>query len=589
MRAGTVAEPSPREVPCVIDHLHRDMAVAEDARAGRFTHAGVTLELGRRPDWIAGGLSGDEEWRIEWVKLYEGLDMAHAYALTGDEDHLEAWQDLVEAFCDQVPVGHDSSDVSARRLQNWLYAWQRFAAAPSFGGLRPGLAARLVERVDADAAHLSAHLTPERNHRTMELYTLLLAGLALGRPAMAAGALDELGRNAESDILEDGVQRERSTDYHCIVLRSLLGAIDCARRFAMTPPDALVDRADRACDFALHVQRPDGTTPSLSDGDVGDFRILLEFGGELLGRDDLLWAATGGRRGAPPRRRMVTFPAGGYSVQRSGWGEGDRPYGQERLAILDHGPLGDGGHGHYDQLSVELVGAGRTLVVDPGRFTYAEEGGWRAWFKGTAAHNTVCVDDLDQTPYRRGKPKGPAPSARLVGRVDAPGVDLVVAEARSPRHDAVHARHLALVDGDYWVVHDRMRAPTPHHYAARWHLTPEAWGRVVVETDPGQTSVQAPGVTLIVPRGCGAVAIEDGWVSAEYGVKHPAPVVVVESDGAGDADLLTVIVPRDRRARAAVALSGPEAAVTVVLSRGGHRVRWACGESPAVGCRRLPW
>ena len=38
--------------------------------------------------------------------------------------------------------------------------------------------------------------------------------------------------------------------------------------------------------------------------------------------------------------------------------------------LMDAGPIGDGGHGHYDQLSVELVAGGRALVVDPGRFTY---------------------------------------------------------------------------------------------------------------------------------------------------------------------------------------------------------------------------
>ncbi len=77
-----------------------------------------------------------------------------------------------------MPVGHDTSDVSARRLQNWLYAWQRFAADPDFAGLRPGLADLLVSRITADAAYLAEHLTAERNHRTLELYALLLVALA---------------------------------------------------------------------------------------------------------------------------------------------------------------------------------------------------------------------------------------------------------------------------------------------------------------------------------------------------------------------------------------------------------------------------
>ena len=121
----------PRDRPClarsicVIDHLHRDIAVAEAARSPADSSTSApTLDLGRVPDWIDGGLADDVEWRIEWVKLYEGLDLAHAYALTGDDDHLTAWEDLVESFCDQVAVGVDALGRDGASLQNWLYAWQ---------------------------------------------------------------------------------------------------------------------------------------------------------------------------------------------------------------------------------------------------------------------------------------------------------------------------------------------------------------------------------------------------------------------------------------------------------------------------------
>ena len=106
----------------------------------------------------------------------------------------------------------------------------------------------------------------------------------------------------------------------------------------------------------------------------------------------------------------------------------------ERFLVFDCGPLGDGGHGHYDALSIEMA-SGRPLVVDPGRFTYCDDPPhWRRWFKSTAAHNTVTVDGLDQTPYHRGKPKGGmaraclaaaadrARSRRPVRRGDEPGV-----------------------------------------------------------------------------------------------------------------------------------------------------------------------
>jgi hypothetical protein len=75
--------PAVQPIVCVVDETRRDIAVAEAAVAGHFTHNAVTLALGPEPDWIGGGLGGDVEWRTEWVKANEGLDLAHAYALSG--------------------------------------------------------------------------------------------------------------------------------------------------------------------------------------------------------------------------------------------------------------------------------------------------------------------------------------------------------------------------------------------------------------------------------------------------------------------------------------------------------------------------
>jgi hypothetical protein len=532
----------PRRVVCVIDHLYRDLGLAESARRGRFNNAGVELDLGRAPDWVGGGLADDEEWRIEWVKLYVGLDLAHAYTITGDVDFLTTWEDLVEAFCDQVPVGFDKSDVSARRLQNWLYAWRRFADADHFHGLRDGLGERLADRIINDATHLRQHLTAERNHRTLELYALLIVGLSLPDhdSGLARFAIDELGRNLMTDVWSDGVHRECSTDYHCIALRSYLGAIANARAAGLDLPEGYLDRVCLAVDFAVHIQRPDGLIPSFSDGDNGDFRGLLELAHSLLDRDYLRWVATGGASGTPPACVDATFPVGGYLTARSGWGKGPTSYADERFMLMDVGPLGDGGHGHYDQLAIELHAGGHSLVVDPGRYTYADNP-WRHWFKGSAAHNTVTVDGLDQTPFRRGAPKNPTSQARLVRRTSMYDVDAIEAEATSPQHEVVHTRHVVFPGREYWVVHDHLSGTTSHRYEARWHLPADAEGRTEIERTMHQTTVRTPAGRLVVPASL-EVEVEPGWVSPSYGIKHPAPVVVVRARGIS-ADIITVLCP----------------------------------------------
>jgi hypothetical protein len=540
----------PRPVFCITKDVHNDRAVAEEVCAGRFTHAGITLDLGTDPDWLAADLPSDEEWRIEWSKFYYGLDLASAFAADGDVRFLHAWEQLVHSWIRKVGVGSDPSDVAARRMQNWTYAWSIFASAPNFPGLSDDLDDEILGCLTEHAHYVRSRLTEEvfRNHRTLELYALFIVALAFPQidrsSALLRFAISELHRTLREAFESDGVHRENSTHYHLVVLRSFLGARENVRRFELDVPDDFDALLERACDFALHCQRPDGVIPALSDADSAAYPEVLNLAASLLNRSDFGYAATAGREGTAPRRRYVTFPASGYFVQRSGWGTRNR-YVDERFLIFDCGPLGMGGHGHYDLLNVEIYAHGRPLIVDPGRYTYAEEGeNLRRWFKGTAAHNTVCVDGLDQTPYRRGRPGKHVATGSPAPRLSAPGFDVLEGRAESPCYDAVHTRRIFFVGDEYWIVEDTLEAERSHKYDLRWHLSSEAWASTEVREAEAGPVVVAPGVALAF-AGSDEIRLEPGWVSPKYGVKDPAPVVSVTARGS-DVRFLTVITPLGR-------------------------------------------
>jgi uncharacterized heparinase superfamily protein len=539
------ADLTPRPVHCVIAHLHQDRSLAEDACAGRFTELGLTIELGPEPDWLRGAFPADEEWRIAFGKFYVGLDLAAAFGQSGDRRYQRAWELLVTSWMAQVPLGAESTDTVARRMLNWIYAWSAFAQSQRFEGLTHGTDVLLADSLAAHADWLRENLTAARNHRTLELYALFIHALAL--PALDAGgellefAVRELGRNLESDFRSDGVHVEASTHYHLIVLRSFVGVRVNTRRFGVALPEGFDERLRAALEFAMHCHRPDGQIPALSDADSGSYAELLSLAAAELRRPDYLYVATSGALGAPPTQRNVSFPAAGYHVQRSGWGEGDSRFEDERFLIFDCGPVGDGGHGHYDLLSVELAAGGRPLVVDPGRFTYHEgDPNMRHWFKGTRAHNTVCVDDLDQTEYHRGKPKSAIAQGRLIARSQVRGLDVLWAEAASPRYDARHSRRVLFVDGDYWVFEDRLSAGLPHRYDLRWHLAPEASGNLELSAE--QRLVRVPGLLLAFAPGS-EIAIEEGWYAPRYGIRHAAPVVSAVIEDAADAAFITLVAP----------------------------------------------
>src|ERR1044072_3176632 len=165
-----------QRVFCVIENAYRDLRVADDVCEGIFTNAGLRLQFGTQPDWRTTSLPPDEEWRIEWYKFYYGLNLAHAFSQTSDEKYRRAWQQLVQSWIAQVPVGCDSSDVAARRIQNWIYAWNAFSL---FSDFEPEFEDQIVSSLAAQVSHLRNNVTAERNHRTLELYALFIAALAL--------------------------------------------------------------------------------------------------------------------------------------------------------------------------------------------------------------------------------------------------------------------------------------------------------------------------------------------------------------------------------------------------------------------------
>ena len=511
-----------RDVFCIIEHKYRDISIANEVCEGIFTFAGQTLRLGTQPDWLTTGLPEDDEWRIEWYKFYYGLDLAHAFAVTGKTKYRQAWMHLVQSWIAQVPVGLDSSDIAARRIQNWIYAWNLFSRECEFAA---DFEDQIVERLDAEVRHLRCNLSAERNHRTLELYALFIAALALpelDQDELLEFAVAELHRNLLTDVRPDGVHREQSTHYHMTALRSFLGARENARRFGLEFPASYDERLEKACEFLLHIQRPDGLIPALSDADTGNYSDLLELAALRV-----------------PAETCASFPDGGYFIQRSGWDA------DARYLVFDCGPIGDGGHGHYDLLSIEVAANGRPLIVDPGRFTYADSE-WRHRFKGTAAHNTVCVDDLDQVEYRRGKPKGPLAEGRLLERFTTPGLDILCGEVRSPAYEAIHTRRIFFVAGEYWLIVDSLRGSVPHKYDLRFHLTAQALNHCT--RIPG--GIRTPDMVL---SNCKWVATEGhpyrcslshGWISQRYGIKQAAPVVSFVSTGEANTDFYTLIAPR---------------------------------------------
>jgi hypothetical protein len=501
--------------------------------------------LGDEFNWLHNP-SPDLEWLILLHKFYYSRDLALAYDYSGDEGYANKWVALVGSWIAQVPDGFVNSQVTGRRLQQWLLAYHYFVPGRDCSAITAEFLLALLGSIQSQAVYLSRNLTPEGNHRTIELYAIFAVALVFPELSQSAELLvfaqHELLANLREDFLADGVQKELSTDYHHTVLKNFLRVRELADLNGLALPEGFDAVIRKALEFSIYAHKPDGWLPAINDGDDNSYLSLLRKAQRYYSSDVLSYVLSQGEQGKPPDHRSRLFADSGYCILRNDWVE--RPYADGRYLFFDCGDLGFGSHGHYDLLSFEMAAYGRSLIVDPGRYTYHEHDSdgvnWRHAFKGTAAHNTVMIDGKDQMAYQCHEPVGPQPRATVLTFESNHGFDFVHGRALSPLYEVDHQRSIFFAEAEYWIVSDVLLASEAHRYEQFFHLGPEAQG----QTEFQDQGISAPNLLIAQARRAEIeIGLKPGWVSLEYGVKQPAPVLSFRQECAGRGWFQTVLYP----------------------------------------------
>jgi len=365
-------------------------------------------------------------------------------------------------------------------------------------------------------------------------------------------------QEATRQTYPDGFNREQATDYHMFVLEMLL-ASSLATRLASKPMGAdLNDILQRMADALAATFDATGRPPRFGDGDDG--RGLLLDSPDIPPCIGLLGAAKC-LIGAPPwwpqtadtmlaeiaaqicpgtviERRTpfpVVFSGAGQAFMRAGEGT------EEIWVRCDHGPLGYlsiAAHGHADALSVELRCGGVEVLVDPGTYCYHDQPEWRRYFKGTAGHNTLAVDGLDQIEYG-----GPFLwLAGLIPNLDRCSVGHGAAiQEWQAHHDGyrrladpvTHHRHVTLdAEARSLTIIDWIEAKQPREVCLSFHLGPEIAasldGSVVYmqwDTAQARSRINLPS-ELRWAMHCGEISPPLGWYSRGFGHREPSPTLV---------------------------------------------------------------
>jgi uncharacterized heparinase superfamily protein len=459
--------------------------------------------LRRRPDPFAARWALEPATPAAWPDGFRAVDDL-APPDCGAFDALEAgtFTFLHEPRALGSPVGWDPPDATQLwlyHLHSWEWAWtlaahadrerarQVFAdqwrswrAATRFGrwnawapyptSLRAWVLVNVFDRLVAGSAveddvveHLALHagfvahnleLDVGGNHLVKNLKALVGLGTFFGHDDLLARADHHLRREVGVQVLADGGHYELSPSYHAQVLADL---IDVARlqRAAGHTVTAGLDAAIAAMRRWLGAMlMPDGDVPLLNDC-------------EPVGRARLAALAPT----AAPAEPLTVLGPSGYVVARVGRFHLVADVGQPCPPDLP-------AHAQADCLTFELAVDGRRVVVDPGTSVYGS-GPQRQAERGTALHNTVTVDGVDQTEVWGGFRAGRRARALLEGSAVVDGVVEVTGSHDGYRHLPGSPRHRRRwrLGPDGLELTDHIDGTGHHHL--RFHLL------TTVEPDAG--------------------------------------------------------------------------------------------------------
>ena len=304
-----------------------------------------------------------------------------------------------------------------------------------------------------------------------------------------------------ANTFDSGVNRELATDYQGFVtelgLVAMIEAAAAGHPLSAETSRLLVRSLDAAAAMTDVTGRPprqgdgdDGRVLVIDDPDSDPWEVLLATGDALVGRTTWwpecevgVTATVLGALSPPwsapierPKSRPHLFEDAGMVLLRTSPDEGPEIWC--RCDGGPHGFLSIAAHAHADALSVEVRYDGVDVLADPGTYCYHGEPSWRSYFRSTRAHNTVEIDDMNQSVE-----SGPfmwsnhADSTILQTRTGTRDVDSFRAVHDGYAHLDPPVMHERTVTLDHTArrlsITDDVEGQSPHLIRLAFHLGPQ--------------------------------------------------------------------------------------------------------------------
>lgn len=525
--AGETSELSTMTTELFPEETSQTLRQANQILRHRFDLLGFQgLDFGREIDWHLDPVHGKKAperpgFKVHYLDFDEVGDhkivwelnrhqhlvtLAKAYCLTGNARYarevVDQWSDWRRHNPYPMGINWASSLEVAFRSLSWNWVQHLLSGCPAIPekfyrelAQSQRLNGRHIER------YLSTYFSPN-THLLGEGVALFFLG-TLYPQFSAARRWKRLGweiilGEASRQVLPDGMHFERSLYYHVYALDFFLHARILAVRNSVTIPSSFDRVLEKMLDFLIALTQG-GAPPLFGDSDGGrvfdhlrnrpeNLSDPFSTGAILFGRGDLKAAAGTLReetlwllgKESPsrfqeivargPRTASQRLKSSGIYIMASA---GNPPY----RVIIDGGPQGPGtaGHSHADALSIHMNVGGRERLVDPGTLAYVAPGRERHLFRGTASHNTMMVDGLNQSEPAGAFAWGSLPDVSVAIWEGGSTFDLFAGShtgyVRTLR-PVFHHRWVFNLKSQFCLVRDLALGEAVHQLDLFWHFAP---------------------------------------------------------------------------------------------------------------------
>lgn len=366
---------------------------------------------------------GDARTNWELNRHFQFVNLAKNYFITKEKEYIDEFKYLFYDWNESNPFLKGISWTSVMEVAIRAYSWIislvfLYGSSIEDEKLMNDLKVGIINMVDYTNKHHSRY-SSANNHLIVEMVVLGITGVLFNHKEWYIKAIEVLNKELFIQNYSDGVNKEHALHYQTFVMEAVSLFILVLRRNSIKYPKSWNQLLIKMSEFISDNMDENYNVSHLGDSDEGKildlsgkytnhYKYVLELTSLLLDKqyvnlndvhENINWLFEANEINSNKiiynNKLSKCYKEGGYTIMKS-----MPSYKNKILIVIDHAELGFGSiaaHGHADSLSFTMNVNGNRVFIDPGTYIYHINLELRDYFRKTINHNTVCINNKDQS------------------------------------------------------------------------------------------------------------------------------------------------------------------------------------------------